>query len=173
MPITVHCGPMFAGKTEALLAAFRAARHPLAFKPAIDTRHACDAIVTHTGDQIPATAVCTAGDLLSLIPEGTDTVCLDEAQFFGPALLSVARRLSDSGVHFVAACLDLDAQRLPFGAVGDLLAIADTVVKHRAQCARCQSPAPFTRRTARVDAQVFVGGAESYAPMCLEHWRAP
>ena len=61
MPITVHCGPMFAGKTEALLAAFRAARHPLAFKPAIDTRHARDAIVTHTGDQIPATAVCTAG----------------------------------------------------------------------------------------------------------------
>ncbi len=171
MPITVHCGPMFAGKTEALIAAFRAARHPLAFKPAIDTRHARDAIVTHAGDQIPATAVCTAGDLLSLIPEGTDVVCVDEAQFFGPALIAVARRLSDAGTHVVASCLDLDAQRLPFGVVGDLLALADTVTKHSAHCARCQRPARYTCRLIPVEGRVFVGGAESYEPRCPEHWR--
>jgi thymidine kinase len=58
--LEVICGPMFAGKTTELMRRIAAARDAgqrvLVVKPAHDTRYAQAAIVTHTGERVPAKA---------------------------------------------------------------------------------------------------------------------
>lgn len=164
--ITVYCGPMFAGKSEALWRVWNEAENPVAFKPAMDDRDAADCFITHAGHRIPCAAVATAGDLLDLVPSGCDAVLVDEGQFLGGALTGVLRRLDRRGVPVYVACLDMDCHGLPFGAVGDLLATADRVVKLRAVCARCGNPATRSHRTVRVEGRDFIGGAEAYEPLC-------
>lgn len=171
--ITVYCGPMFAGKTKSLIDCSYAQHQknfPAAFKPASDTRDAPDEIRAHNGLTCGASSVATAGDILNLIPKGCEAVIIDEGQFFGSALIPVVQRLSDAGLDVYIACLDMDSNRLPFGAVGDLLAIADYVHKLKASCAVCRVAAPYTLRTASNADRNFIGGAESYSPRCLKHW---
>lgn len=175
--ITVYCGPMFAGKTEAIINCVQKRvqgilnpDYAIAFKPASDTRDAPDVIRDHNGISWPAQSVATAGDILNLVPKGCQVVVIDEGQFFGAALIPVVQKLSDDGLDVYIACLDMDSNRLPFGAVGDLLAIADYVHKLKAPCAVCREAAPYTLRTVANANRNFIGGAESYSPRCLKHW---
>lgn len=171
--ICIYTGPMFAGKSEALFGAIRerGEGNCQAFKPCEDTRDAPCESVTHAGNRFAVTAVRTAGDILSLVRPDTKTVCIEEAQFFGAALLPVVRKLSDTGREVFLSCLDMDCQRLPFGHVGDLFAVADYVHKLRAVCSCCGGPAAFSRRIVPVDGRTFVGGAESYEPRCSDCWQ--
>ena len=164
--ITVFTGPMFAGKSEALWSVWKAASHPAAFKPVMDTRDAPECFITHAGNRVPCMAISTAGDILGLIPADTDAVIIDEGQFLGSALIPVVRRLSQRGLRVYVACLDMDSQGLPFGSVGDLMAISSDVRKLRACCAVCGAPATRSFRTAAVSDRDFIGGAESYEPRC-------
>src|SRR2546421_12908574 len=59
--LEVVCGPMFSGKTDALITRHEHARGAgttvVAFKPVRDARHAPDRIVSHSGREIPAVSV--------------------------------------------------------------------------------------------------------------------
>lgn len=164
--IFVSTGPMFSGKSESLWRVYKSAKHPVAFKPAVDTRDATDCFVTHAGNRVPCHTVATAGDILSLVPAEADVVLIDEGQFFGSALIPVAQVLAHRGLEVFVACLDMDCHRLPFGAVGDLLAVAYEVQKCHASCAVCGAPAPFSYRKVSVSGRDFIGGAEAYEPRC-------
>lgn len=165
--IQVFCGPMFAGKSEALFDAWKSARAPVAFKPTLDTRDAPDCFITHAGNRVPCHAVATAVDILGLVDDKRcDAVLIDEGQFFGSALVPVVRALSRRGFRVFVACLDMDCHALPFGAVGDLLAVADDVKKLRGRCAVCGCPANLSFRTAAIAERDFIGGAEAYEPRC-------
>lgn len=172
MSITVFCGPMFAGKSESLRSIME--NFPgmgMAFKPMSDTRDAPGEFVTHAGNHVPCNAVQTAGDILrTAMDMRLEMVCIEEAQFFGSAVIPVCRSLSEKGVDVYVSCLDMDSNRLPFGAIGDLLAIADNVVKLRSTCAICGRAATYSKRKVAVSAQTFIGGAESYEPRCGACW---
>lgn len=174
MAIIVHTGPMFSGKTKALVQAYKDyAEEAVAFKPVSDTRHASDVIVSHDGDSIPAQACVTAGDIYHLVPRGhlhKRVVLIDEAQFFGPALVGVVRQLENAGHLCICSCLDMDSNRLPFGAVGDLCAIASFIHKHYGECA-CGALARYTYRKADCSTdRFFVGGSSEYEGVCGECW---
>ncbi|MFM1805281.1 MAG: hypothetical protein RL136_2160, partial [Planctomycetota bacterium] len=68
-PLTVICGPMFAGKTTELQRRIACARDDgsrvLAVKPARDTRYAEHEIVTHGGIRVPARAVDSLDELVA------------------------------------------------------------------------------------------------------------
>jgi thymidine kinase len=104
--------------------------------------------------------------------DGHEVVGIDEVQFFEPSVVEASLELAEGGVRVVAAGLDQDFRRLPFGPMPELLARAEFVDKLQAVCHRCGGPATTTQRL--VDGQpapysgetVVVGAAEQYEARC-------
>jgi thymidine kinase len=105
---------------------------------------------------------------------GHDVVGIDEVQFFETSVVGAALGLADAGVRVVAAGLDQDFRRLPFGPMPELLTQAEFVDKLQAVCHRCGGPATTTQRL--VDGvpapysgdTIVVGAAEQYEARCRD-----
>jgi len=169
-------GCMFSGKSERLLDRLRSARAEqrtaVAFKHASDDRYAAAQIVTHNGRRDDATAIGDPAAILELADDAA-WIGIDEAQFFGDALVEVCRTLVQQGREVVVAGLDLDSWGQPFGPMPALAAIADEIVDAHGRCARCGATADHTQRLAPVEGQKMVGGPESYEPRCAACFEAP
>jgi len=105
-------------------------------------------------------------------------VGIDEVQFIRGNIAEVCSDLRDKGVRVVAAGLDMDFLRRSFeikpsGNMGDLLAIADEVVKLKAVCASCGDPASFSKRLTGGKDVVEVGGPGDYVAMCQSCYAEP
>jgi thymidine kinase len=167
---------MFAGKSEELIRLARRAMYARkrvqVFKPVIDDRYHGDRVVTHFGLEHEAVPVRSVEELSAAIRPETDLVCVEEAQFFDRSLVDLAVALADSGREVVLAGLDQDFRRRPFGAMPELLCVADEVVKLRAICVKCGRTASHTYRQVdgrpahRDDPVVLVGATESYEARC-------
>ncbi len=103
--------------------------------------------------------------LKAFIDEDTDTVIIDEVQFFSDRIVDVIDELSDSGKFVIASGLDMDSDRMPFGSMPDVMAIADEVRKLDAVCEDCGIPAIYTYANFKKDKQVVVGD-EQYNVLC-------
>jgi thymidine kinase len=166
---------MFSGKSEEMIRRLRraeiAGQRVVIFKPAIDDRYAVADVVSHAGTRMRAVPVSSARDVLRRA-QGFEVVGIDEIQFFEPDIVPAALELAAGGARVVAAGLDQDFRRLPFGAMPDLLSHAEFVDKLQAVCHRCGGPATTTQRL--VDGRaapysgetVLVGAAEQYEARC-------
>jgi len=173
--IEVVCGPMFSGKSEEMIRRLRraeiAGQRVVIFKPRVDDRYDAADVVSHAGVRMRAVPVESVAELLRRA-DGYDVVGIDEVQFFEPAVVDAALSLADRGARVVAAGLDQDFRRLPFGPMPELLALAELVDKLQAVCHRCGGPATTTQRL--VDgrpapysgATVVIGAAEQYETRC-------
>ena len=145
--VEVVCGPMFAGKTEELLRRVRramiAGRQVAVFGHALDTRQGADRLASHVGLSVPALAVASPEDIERSVPDGTDIVAIDEAQFFGPGLVPVVGRLADRGLVVIVAGLDVTFDGRPFEPLPALMALAEQVDKLTAICSLCGEEAVF------------------------------
>lgn len=177
--LEVVCGPMFAGKTEELLRRVRraviAGRQVVVIGHALDTRSGTAQLASHAGLGHPSRAVAAAGDIEAAVPDGTDIVAIDEAQFFGPDLVPVAGRLADRGLVVIVAGLDVTFDGAPFEPLPSLMALAERVDKLTAICSVCGEEAVFHVRVAASGGQAeelvaaHVGGTESYQARCRRH----
>lgn len=167
--IELICGCMFAGKTAALIERLRAAEasglRVIAFKHSTDHRYAPTELATHDGRRFPAKCVANAEAIVATAGDA-DVIGLDEGQFFGDGLPTVARRLRDSGRRVVVAGIDFNVWGKPFEALKQLKAIADRVESLRIPCTKCGRPAPFTQRMTPVLNGDWVGGPGDYEPRC-------
>ena len=181
--VEVVCGPMFAGKTEELLRRVRrariAGRRVVVINHALDTRHGPDRLASHAGLDFPSIAVARPEAIEASVPDGTDVVAIDEAQFFGPGLVPVVGRLADRGLVVIVAGLDVTFDGRPFEPLPSLMALAERVDKITAICSVCGEEAVFHVRVAEsaagADALVAanVGGIESYQARCRRHVATP
>ncbi|MFL6448978.1 MAG: thymidine kinase [Bryobacteraceae bacterium] len=164
------CGPMFSGKSEELIRRLRRAtiarRKVQVFKPAIDNRYSENEIVSHAATRMPSEAVGDAGEILTRVDPRTRVVGVDESNFFGAGLVSVATQLADSGKQVIIAGLDTDFMGRPFAPMPDLLAISESITKMLAICVQCGAPAKHTQRLIGSDDLIFVGAAEAYEARC-------
>jgi thymidine kinase len=177
--VEVVCGPMFAGKTEELLRRVRraviAGRHVVVVSHALDTRHGADRLASHVGLDHPALAATEPGEIERLVPDGTDVVAIDEAQFFGPELVEVVQRLADRGLVVIVAGLDVTFAGRPFEPLPSLMALAERVDKLTAICSVCGEEAVFHVKVAPTPAgpddlvAANVGGIETYQARCRRH----
>ena len=179
--IEVVCGPMFSGKSEEMIRRLRraeiAGQRVVIFKPRIDDRYDAADVVSHAGVRMRGVPVASVAELVARA-QGFEVVGVDEAQFFAPAIVDAALALAEGGARVVAAGLDQDFRRLPFGPMPDLLALADFVDKLQAVCHRCGDPATLTQRL--VDGRpapysgdtVVIGAAEQYEARCRKCHRA-
>jgi thymidine kinase len=174
--IHIIFGPMFAGKTTALLERIAEeeakGKTVTLVKSSKDCRYSEDKIVSHDGTERQCTPVFRLGDLRGIVGEekwtNTDVIAIDEAQFI-PDLVSFCVTVADEhNKKVIVAGLDGDFKRARFGEILDLLPLCDSVTKLTAQCGICLSrPALFSLRTMLGEnTQELVGGSDAYKPAC-------
>lgn len=167
--IEVVCGSMFSGKTEELIRrlnrALIAKQKVEIFKPAIDVRYDETNVVSHNDSSIRSTPVQFAQDIL-LLAGDSDVVGIDEAQFFDDEIVNVARLLANKGKRVILAGLDMDYKGKPFGAMPNLMGIAEFVTKVHAICMKCGGVASYSFRFSDSDSRVLLGEAEAYEARC-------
>jgi thymidine kinase len=175
--LEVVCGPMFSGKSEEMIRRLRraeiAGQRVVIFKPRIDDRYDAADVVSHAGARMRGVAVGSVPELLAKA-QGYEVVGIDEVQFFDSTIVPASLGLAAAGVRVVAAGLDQDFRREPFGPLPLLLAHAEFVDKLQAVCHRCGGPATTTQRL--VDGRpapysgdtVVIGAAEQYEARCRD-----
>ena len=182
--IEVITGSMFSGKSEELIRRVRRAiiarRSVQVFKSHLDSRYAGVYNVTsHDGTEIEAIPIDSSDEILRQVRPATEIVAIDEAQFLDRDIVAVTTVLAQRGVRVILAGTDTDFRGEPFGAMGDLMAVAETVDKLRAICMVCGGEACRNQRLvdgrpARWDSPtIMVGGRESYEARCRHCHRVP
>jgi len=163
-------GGMFSGKSEELVRRLRRAaiarQRVQVFKPAADTRHAPERLITRDKRELEAVSVVCSCDIREKLLPGVEVVGIDEAQFFDDGLIDLVSELADSGVRVIVAGLDLDYLRRPFGPMPRILAIAEYVDKVHAVCMRCGAPAQYSQRMTGGGEQLQVGDTDAYEARC-------
>ncbi len=168
--IEVIVGSMFSGKSEELIRRLRRAQiarqHVQIFKPAIDTRFAEDAIVSHSEMRMGSQAVASSRALLDQVHDDTEVVGIDEGQFFDAELPMVCNELARRGKRVIVAGLDQDYLGKPFEPMPQLLAIAEYITKTLAICMVCGNPANHTQRLVASADRVLLGAQGTYEARC-------
>ncbi|MDH4131359.1 MAG: thymidine kinase [Gemmatimonadota bacterium] len=182
--IEVIAGVMFSGKSEELIRRVRRAiiarRKVQVFKSHLDSRYTgLYTVSSHDGKELEAAPIDSAAEIFRQARPTTELVAIDEAQFLDPEIVTVASALAARGVRVILAGTDTDFRGEPFGAMGALLAIAESVDKLQAICVVCGDLA--TRNQRLVDGRparyesptILVGGRESYEARCRHCHRVP
>jgi thymidine kinase len=182
--IEVVSGVMFAGKSEELIRRVRRAiiarRRVQVFKSHLDARYTgLYSVSSHDGTELDASPVDSAAEIFRLVRPESQLVAIDEAQFLDPDIVPVATTLARRGVRVILAGTDTDFRGEPFGAMGELMAVAEVVDKLQAICVVCGDPACRNQRLingkpARYDSPtIMVGGRESYEARCRHCHQVP
>jgi thymidine kinase len=199
--ITSHTGVMFGGKTEGLIrqvndikrfveiqknAAARDNQEDFpnlsigTYKHVLDSRYSIENIVSHSGASLKAKPVTNIASLVDdIYLHDYRVVAIDEVQFFsekdndGNYLITyVLKQLADEDRLVIIAGLDKDFRGLPFGPMGDILAISDEKMTYTSRCAKCASPATLPQRFVNGQYPYFddpvemPGASEAYEPRC-------
>jgi thymidine kinase len=197
--LLVITGNMMSGKTEELIARLKTLervesirsqaaerdgyiyrrRRIGVYKHSLDTRYSETEIASHGGERMPAIPVHSARELLErVVADDVQIVACDEVQFFmeknqhGYEIVQVLVELLRRRCQILVSGLDKDFRGLPFGPMGDILALADEGVSLMSTCVRCGAPAVLPQRlingrpAAWTDPVVFPGATESYEPRC-------
>lgn len=175
--IEVVAGVMFSGKSEELMRRVRRAtiarKRVQVFKSHLDDRYAgLLAISSHDRRTIEAVPVDSSAQIMSRLDPTAHVIAIDEAQFLDAGIVQVATTLADRGRRVILAGTDTDFRGEPFGAMPQLMAIAEVVDKLHAICVMCGSPASRNQRLiegrpAPYDSPtIMVGAADSYEARC-------
>ncbi len=176
--IEIIAGGMFSGKSEELIRRLRRAviarQRVQVFKPFIDDRSSGHGIVSPDEPPLKTIPVPGSAELLARVEIGVQVVGIDEVQFFDPGVVDVCMQLADAGIRVIAAGLDQDYMRQPFGPMPALLAVAEEVDKMHAVCVRCRGAAHYSQRVSGGNAQVEVGDSsyEARCRSCYELYKA-
>jgi thymidine kinase len=175
---------MFSGKSEELLRRVRRAviarRRVQVFKSHLDDRYGgIRQIATHDGLLAEAVPVDCAAEILRRVRPDTEVVAIDEAQFLDEGVVAVVTALADRGIRVILAGTDTDFRGEPFGAMPQLMAVAEIVDKLHAICMVCGEPACRNQRLVGGRPAVYdsptilVGGSESYEARCRHCHNVP
>jgi thymidine kinase len=175
--IEVIAGVMFSGKSEELLRRVRRAiiarKRTQVFKSHLDDRYAGTfALSSHDGRSVEAIPVDSSAQIASRIDPMSQVIGIDEAQFLDSGICDVATWLAQRGRRVILAGTDTDFRGEPFGAMPQLMAIAEIVDKLHAICVLCGAPACRNQRL--INGQpapwnspvIMVGARDSYEARC-------
>jgi thymidine kinase len=176
---------MFSGKTTELLRRVDEAGSQgyltLLFKPSVDDRHGRLAIATHTGISRVGVALEPGAESIRELRKlvgatqlaSTLVFGFDEVNFFSARLLRLCKDLTKRGKRVIAAGLDYDFARRPFGPTLELARIGSSVTELAGVCEICGRDATAYQRIiggkpAPLDSPlIMVGGRELYQARCL------
>jgi thymidine kinase len=183
MRLTLIMGPMFAGKSSAVITKVRRAEvigwKTLIITSSIDTRYESTdtvaSIITHDKNSLSALGVsvlkgvCERADYIA-----ARLIVIEEGQFFPDLYEFVIHAVEKDGKDVIVVGLDGDSDRKPFGQMLELVPMADEILRLTSLCKRCGdgSPALFSAlvRGVAKSAQIFVGANDMYEAMCRKHY---
>ncbi|WCJ37423.1 Thymidine kinase [Euphorbia peplus] len=176
--IHVILGPMFAGKTTALLRRVNSeaknGRNVAMIKSSKDNRYAIDSVVSHDGLRFPCWALPDLNSFHNKLGHDAydkiDVIGIDEAQFFEDLYDFCCKAVEIDGKTVIVAGLDGDYLRRSFGSVLGIIPLADTVTKLTARCELCGKRAFFTLRKTEETQTELIAGADVYMPVCRQHF---
>ena len=182
--IEVISGVMFSGKSEELIRRVRRAiigkKRVQVFKSHLDDRYSgVYSIASHDGRTVEAVPVDSSLQIAQQLDGHADMIAIDEAQFLDSGVVELSTSLAQRGIRVILAGTDTDFRGEPFGAMPQLMAVADVVDKLHAICVVCGGPASRNQRLiegrpARWDSPVImVGGRESYEARCRHCHQVP
>jgi thymidine kinase len=175
--IEVIAGVMFSGKSEELLRRVRRAtiakKRVQLFKSHLDDRYAgVFAVSSHDGRSSEAIPVDSSAQIAARLDPTAQVIAIDEAQFLDKGIVALASSLASRGRRVILAGTDTDFRGEPFGAMPELMAVAELVDKLHAICVICGGPASRNQRLiggkpARYDSPtIMVGSHEAYEARC-------
>ena len=169
--IEVICGSMFSGKTEELIKRLKKVElnglKYIVFRPKLDSRNPENKIISHAKNEISASIVSSAKEILKLSKEYS-VIGIDEAQFFDRSIVEVCNTLANKGVRIIVAGLDMDYEGNPFGPMPFLMACAEEVTKVHAICVETGNPAGYSFRKDESNDLVLIGEKKEYSPLSRE-----
>jgi len=180
MSLELIIGPMFAGKSTSLIQRIR--RYQTIGKRVVilnhiwNNRYESNQLITHDKEQVHN---CILLEELTGFEEKeefiqSEIIVIEELQFFRDAYENIIR-WCDSGKHVIAAGLDGDYKREPFGDVLRLIPHAEKITKINALCKRCGDGtlASFTKKIVMEDeSRIKIGSNEYYEAVCRIHYMA-
>ena len=173
MTINLTIGCMFSGKTSWLINIAKMNmiidKKVLIINFENDKRYSSNKIVTHSGDELDC-FFCEKDINFVKCIEGyleSDIICINEGQFF-ENLTDFCLTSSREGKEVYVSGLDGDYLQRPFGEILNLIPHCDYVNKIHAFCVMCKNgtKASFTKRIAKSDDLILIGGKEKYLPVC-------
>ena len=175
--IEVIAGVMFSGKSEELMRRVRRAtiarKRVQVFKSHLDDRYTgLYSVSSHDGRDLEAIPVDSASQIAQKLDPMAQVVAVDETQFLDNGIIALATALAERGRRVLLAGIDTDFRGEPFGAMPQLMAVAEQVTKLHAICVLCGNPASRNQRLidgrpARWDSPtIMVGAAQSYEARC-------
>lgn len=167
--VTVFCGPMFAGKTTALIAEYFSktmeGHNTVFLKPKFDDRYSVSSVVSHDKETTPCQNISTPEDLIQY-GQIYDYIFIDEIQFLeDDEYFKQIRNLMMQNKNLYLAGLDMDSFGIPMTTTAWCLALADKVHKLSALC-ECGERATMTRRRKVYGDKFCLGGEELYEAVC-------
>ncbi|MFL5575269.1 MAG: thymidine kinase [Gemmatimonadaceae bacterium] len=175
---------MFSGKSEELLRRVRRAiiarKRVQLFKSHLDERYAgLLSVSSHDGRTASAIPIDSSEQIKLRLDPTAQVVAIDEAQFLDAGIVDLATSLAGRGRRVILAGTDTDFRGEPFGAMPQLMAVAEVVDKLHAICVLCGSPASRNQRLiggqpAPYDSPtIMVGAADSYEARCRACHQVP
>ncbi len=187
-------GTMFGGKSTELIQ--RTKRYRIAgvdvqiFKPSIDTRYSQEHVTSHDKLQMEAVYVHSVQEMTQKTLPSTKVIGIDEVQFFESSVIDACIGYVNQGKIVIAAGLHKDFRDEYFTFkdniknMSELIRLADEHVFLKAICTAkncggdiCAQEATRVQRYIDNDVApydsptVLVGGKESYAPRCRQHYQ--
>jgi thymidine kinase len=189
--LELFIGPMFSGKTSALIRVLTQLADigysVLLISHESDTRDSsCATVSSHASNFYKVSEKITGIKrkfIRDIHVDTYDVIGIDESQFF-PDLMEVVKWVDLKHKMVFCSGLDGDFKRRPIGEILNLIPYSDRVEKMRAKCHYCTDnhrikgsmnyrligDSPFTSRKGLSDQQFLIGGVESYVSLCRYHY---
>jgi len=170
-------GPMDAGKSTELIRIINRFKclnkKIIVINHLINNRYGSNELTTHNKETFDKCIILNElKDLDKNIFDNTDVIIIEELQFFEDAFDNITNWIDNNNKIVIAAGLDGDFMRNPFGDILRLIPHADKITKLNALCKRCcdGTLAHFTKRTNNNMDKTLVGSENIYEAVCRKHF---
>lgn len=166
--IKVYTGPMFAGKSTALLIEYNSVKDKskvVCFKPAKDKRDKTKIRARNIKEQIDAYVIENFEDMLPYLKgKNYKYIIIDEVQFV-KGDYNILTTLSFA-MDIIIGGLSKTSELKPFGCMPNVLAIADKIILLTAKC-ECGKEAIYTYCKENKTEDILIGD-KKYSPLCRD-----
>jgi len=172
--LEIILGPMWSGKTSALLKIYRQYSYCKSKICVInyeaDTRYSRTMLSTHDKEMIPCILGVSMEEIMKNHKdeiENSDVILINEGQFFSDIVPFTIKMVEEERKKVYICGLDGDFKRDKIGNLLDLIPMCDKMTKLHALCSICKDGtlAPFTFRSTCDTEQVLIGN-DIYMPLC-------
>jgi thymidine kinase len=172
--LEIILGPMWSGKTSALLKIYRqysfCKSKICVINYEADIRYSRTMLSTHDKEMIPCILGVSMEEIMKNHKDEIETsnvILINEGQFFSDIVPFTIKMVEEERKKVYICGLDGDFKRDKIGNLLDLIPMCDKMTKLHALCSMCKDGtlAPFTFRSTCETEQVLIGN-DIYVPLC-------